>query len=137
MRTTANTQKIQVNVDFPNGIHGEPVVSNDTNQVDSISSSETGIVWHLKDGKGLDDDGLTLTGVDFFLDQAKTQPTTPSFFAMPGGHPTDKNRKWWEVEFNGTPVRELTTLYYTICYEDDDYKDLKWDPKIQIQPRGN
>jgi len=124
---------IRIDVSFPNGEHGTPVITTSTTEVDSISDAYSGVEWSLATDRS-PDDNVRITGVTFFSDVAKTRAVTPSYMTLPGAN---NGRMNFIVNFNGTAVDAEQTLYYDIAWADDDFPALEFDPTLKILPRGS
>ena len=128
----SNMFSIEVDISFPNGVNARPVVTTSTGEVDNVDDTYTGVEWELATGSP-DQDGLTITGVQFYSDLAKTVPVTPVYMTMPGAN---NGRMNWIINFNTRGVATEQTLYYDLKFKDDHFDDLDWDPTLKVLPRG-
>lgn len=120
------THQVTVSVDFKSD---PPRVTNSENQVDQVDKAMTGITWASQP----DQEGLTITGVQFFSDAKKTKQVTPSYLDLPG---SNWGRMNWVIQFKPVKIDVEETLYYVLTYKDSKYNNLQWDPQLKIEPRG-
>ena len=117
---------ITVNVNFN---VDPPVVTNPTNQSDTIQATDGGIMWASEPNE----EELQITGIEFFSDLTKQRPVTPTYLDMPG---ENYGRMNWHIRFRPEVVGSEQTLYYKLKYKVTAHNCLKWDPVIRIDPRG-
>lgn len=125
---------ISINLTFGGGLHSKPTVSNPTTQSNTVPATQTFLRWQATPNE----DGVQITGVAFYQTQAdkdsKANPYSPPYLDTPGGHDgTDATT--WKISFNSNAVPNGATLWYDVQYEDDDWSDLDWDPRLTISPR--
>lgn len=126
---------IDINLEWPNGPHSRPTVSNSTSQNNPIPSSQASLDWDLTPAQ----DNVRITGVTFYASQPdktrKQNPVTPSYLDLPGGH-VEGAPTTWRISFAaGQGPSSLTRLWYDVHFSDDDYNDMDWDPQLTISPR--
>lgn len=133
--------RIDVGIEFPEGDkHKKPRVTNPSTQANTIGADQTSLVWKASSGE----DQLELTGVTFYATKPvarpgggySTQPVTPSYLTLPGGH-EGNDKTTWKIDFKpGARIVSQTELWYDLHFKDADFPDLDWDPKLTISPRG-
>ena len=125
-------KQIGVHFEFPNGDRSKPPrVTNDTSEVDVVEAGHTAVEWSAFAISN--DQNLTLTGVTFYSDRAKTTVVNPTF--LRAGY--NYGRYNWIMQIEpGVAVPSEETLYYTLHFKDDEYSNLDWDPTLKVKPRA-
>ena len=126
---------IDINLDWSGGTKEKPTVTNPATQVNTIPPTQDSLEWELTPAE----DGVRITGVKFYANEEdkdnKTNAVAPPYLQLPGDH-VGLDVATWKINFlAGKGPRTETTLWYDVLFEDNDFKDLDWDPKLTISPR--
>ena len=132
------TYTINIEFTFPldeNGnvdIHGTPTIENDPAQRDDVPGTDDEITWTVSATNSTNLDGLQIEGIQFYSDQRKTLPTTPSCLNA-GDRDTEDGS--FTMTFKDMTFPD-TVFYYDVLWQDDDVRTNQvFDPTLEIKPR--